>query len=193
MRCANINRKTKETDIKININLDGEGNTNINTLVPAFDHMLEQIGKHALLDLNIEAKGDIEIDCHHTVEDVGIALGMALKEALGDLKGINRYGSAFIPMDEVLVMCAIDVSNRPYLEMSEIENIKLGNFDGEMVLEFFRALSINASINIHISVLRGKNMHHIIEGIFKAFARALLDAISINPRIKGILSSKGIL
>lgn len=193
MRCANINRKTKETDIKININLDGEGNTNINTLVPAFDHMLEQIGKHALLDLNIEAKGDIEIDCHHTVEDVGIALGMALKEALGDLKGINRYGSAIIPMDEVLVMCAIDVSNRPYLEMSEIENIKLGNFDGEMVLEFFRALSINASINIHISVLRGKNMHHIIEGIFKAFARALLDAISINPRIKGILSSKGIL
>lgn len=191
MRTSKINRKTNETNIIVELNLDGEGKVDISTGVPFFDHMLTQIGKHSLSDLTIKASGDLEIDCHHTVEDVGISLGLAIKEALGSMKGINRYGQAIIPMDEALLMCAIDISNRPFSVICDVEGLSIGNFDIEMVEEFFRALAFNAGINVHIDLLRGKNTHHIIEGMFKAFARALLMAVTLNPRCKDVPSSKG--
>jgi imidazoleglycerol-phosphate dehydratase len=193
MREATLERNTKETQIKLSINLDGKGECDINTGIEFFDHMLTQISTHGLIDLKIKAKGDLGVDCHHMIEDVGITLGLALKEALGDKKGITRYGKAIIPMDETLVLCAIDISNRPYANIDDPFTTKmLGEFQTEMVKEFFIALANNAGFNIQTIILRGTNNHHMVEGTFKAFARALMEAVSINPRF-GLPTSKGVL
>lgn len=193
MRTASLERNTKETQIALSLNLDGKGIADINTGIEFFDHMLNQIATHGLIDLTIKAKGDLGVDCHHMIEDVGITLGLALKEALGEKMGINRYGKAIIPMDETLVMCAIDISNRPYANIDDPFTVKmLGEFQTEMVKEFFIALANNAGFNIQTIILRGTNNHHMVEGTFKAFARALLEAITINPRF-GLPTSKGVL
>ena len=192
MRTANIERETKETKIKLKINLDGTGVSKIETGIPFFDHMLTQISTHGLIDIDLVAKGDIEVDSHHTVEDVGICLGLALKEALGDKKGINRYGRALIPMDETLVLCGLDISGRPFAGIDTPFTVaSIGNFETEMVKEFFVALANNANMCIHSIMLKSGNNHHMIEAIFKAFARALLQAISTNERF-GLPSSKGV-
>lgn len=194
MRTARLQRDTAETKIKLSLNLDGEGKTSIQTGIGFFDHMLTHIGKHSLSDLVVEVKGDLEVDCHHTVEDTGIVLGQAIKEAVGSKEGINRYGHAIIPMDEALILCAVDLSGRPYVDVDTPFTVdRVGEFDTEMVEEFFRAIAVNAGMNLHIQVLRGKNNHHIIEGMCKAFAKALLMAVTLNPRIKGVPSTKGML
>ncbi len=194
MRKAEIKRDTKETQIYLSLNIDGDGITDISTGVGFFDHMLTHIGKHSLSDLKVQAKGDIEIDSHHTVEDTGIVLGQAFKMALGSREGINRYGHAIVPMDEALVLCAVDISGRPFTDVDTPFTIdRLGDFEVEMVEEFFRAVAVSAGINLHIQVIRGKNNHHIIEGMCKAFAKAMLMAMTINPRVKGVPSTKGML
>ncbi|MBE6024079.1 MAG: imidazoleglycerol-phosphate dehydratase HisB [Cellulosilyticum sp.] len=194
MRISSIQRDTAETKIKLSLNLDGEGKTSIQTGIGFFDHMLTHIGKHSLSDLVVEVVGDLEVDCHHTVEDTGIVFGQAIKEAIGNKEGINRYGQAIIPMDEALILCAIDLSGRPYIDVDTPFTVdRVGEFDTEMVEEFFRAVGVNAGMNLHIQVLRGKNNHHIIEGMCKAFAKALLMAVTLNPRIKGVPSTKGML
>lgn len=194
MRTSSIQRETAETKIQLSINLDGEGKTSIETGIGFFDHMLTHIGKHSLSDLTVKVKGDLEVDCHHTVEDTGIVLGQAIKEAVGNKEGINRYGQAIIPMDEALILCAIDLSGRPYVDVdTPFTTNRVGDFDTEMVEEFFRAIAVNAGMNLHIQVLRGKNNHHMIEGMCKAFAKALLMAVTMNPRIKGVASTKGML
>ena len=194
MRTANIKRDTAETQITLELALDGEGQTSIETGIGFFDHMLTHIGKHSLSNLNVKACGDLEVDCHHTVEDVGIVLGQAIKQAIGTKEGINRYGQAIIPMDEALIMCAVDLSGRPYIDVdTPFTTDRIGDFDTEMVEEFFRAVGVNAGMNLHIVVLRGKNNHHIVEGMCKAFAKALLEAVTLNPRIKGVASTKGML
>lgn len=194
MRIAQIQRNTKETNILLTLDLDGEGDTKIETGIGFFDHMLTHIGKHSLSNLTVKVVGDLEVDCHHTVEDTGIVLGQAIKKAIGNKEGINRYGQAIIPMDEALILCAIDLSGRPYIDIdTPFTTERVGTFDTEMVEEFFRAIAVHAGMNLHIQVLRGKNNHHIIEGMCKAFARALLMAITFNPRIKGVASTKGIL
>ena len=193
MRVATIERNTKETKIKLTINLDGRGKCNINTGIPFFDHMLTQISTHGLIDIDLNAVGDIEVDSHHTIEDVGICLGLALKEALGDKKGITRYGRSLIPMDEVLVLCGIDISGRPFAGIDTPFTVaNIGNFETEMVKEFFIALANNAAICIHSVMIREGNNHHMVEAIFKAFARALMQAVSINERF-GLPTSKGML
>jgi len=194
MRSSQINRNTAETKISLSLNIDGEGKTTIDTGIGFFDHMLTHIGKHSLSDLTVKAEGDLEVDCHHTVEDVGIVLGQAIKEAIGNKEGINRYGQAIIPMDEALILCAIDLSGRAYIDVDTPFTVeRVGDFDTEMVEEFFRAVGTNAAMNLHIQVLRGKNNHHIIEGMCKAFAKALMMAVTMNPRIKGVASTKGML
>lgn len=194
MRRASLQRDTAETKIKLSLNLDGEGKTNIQTGIGFFDHMLTHIGKHSLSDLEVVVDGDLEVDCHHSVEDTGIVLGQAIREAIGNKEGINRYGQAIIPMDEALILCAIDLSGRPYVDIDTPFTVeRVGAFDTEMVEEFFRAVAVNAGMNLHIQVLRGKNNHHIIEGMCKAFAKALLMAVTLNPRIKGVPSTKGML
>lgn len=194
MRTAQIDRKTAETDISLSLNLDGEGKVSIETGIGFFDHMLTHIGKHSLSDLEVKAKGDLEVDCHHTVEDTGIVLGQAIKAAVGDKEGINRYGQAIIPMDEALILCAVDLSGRPYVDVdTPFTTERIGEFDTEMVEEFFRAVAVHAGMNLHIQVLRGKNNHHMVEGMCKAFARALLMAVTLNPRVKGVASTKGML
>lgn len=194
MRVANINRQTYETQIEIILDLDGSGKVAIDTGVGFFDHMLTHIGKHSLIDLTVQAKGDLEIDCHHTVEDVGIVLGKALNQALGTKEGISRYGHAIIPMEEALILCSIDLSGRPFVDIDTPFTLgQLGNFDTEMVEEFFRAVSLHGGINLHIQVLRGKNTHHIIEGMSKAFARALREAVKKDAAIKGVPSTKGMM
>lgn len=194
MRRASLQRDTAETKIKLSLNLDGEGKTNIQTGIGFFDHMLTHIGKHSLSDLEVVVDGDLEVDCHHSVEDTGIVLGQAIREAIGNKEGINRYGQAIIPMDEALILCAIDLSGRPYVDVDTPFTVeRVGAFDTEMVEEFFRAVAVNAGMNLHIQVLRGKNNHHIIEGMCKAFAKALLMAVTLNPRIKGVPSTKGML
>jgi imidazoleglycerol-phosphate dehydratase len=193
-RIGSVTRKTKETDIAVDWNLDGTGWAQIATQVPFFDHMLEQLARHGLNDLTIRTDGDIAIDDHHTVEDTGIALGQALRQALGDAKGIRRYGSAFVPFDETLAFAAVDVSGRPFLVFdAEFPRAKVGEFDSELVEEFFRALAFNAGITLHMKVHYGKNTHHMIEGLFKAFARALYDATTLDPRVTGVPSTKGTL
>ena len=193
MRVATIERNTKETKIKLTINLDGTGKCNINTGIPFFDHMLTQISTHGLIDIDLNAVGDIEVDSHHTIEDVGICLGLALKEALGDKKGITRYGRSLIPMDEVLVLCGIDISGRPFAGLDTPFTVaNIGNFETEMVKEFFIALANNAAICVHSVMIREGNNHHMAEAIFKAFARALMQAVSINERF-GLPTSKGML
>ena len=191
-RIAQIQRKTKETDIQVKLNLDGSGNSVINTGIGFFNHMLEGFSKHGFFDLNLNCEGDLAVDCHHTIEDCGIVLGNAIREALGDKSGIKRFGSCILPMDESLVLCAIDLSGRPYLVFDgEFTTEKIGYMDTEMVKEFFYAISYTAGMNLHIRVLSGGNNHHMIEAMFKAFAKALDQATVIDPRITDILSTKG--
>ena len=193
-RRAEIGRKTAETQISIKLNLDGEGTCDIATGIGFLDHMLTLLAKHSFMDLTVKAKGDLEVDSHHTVEDIGIVLGEALQEALGDKAGIHRYGNCFIPMDETLAQVCLDFSGRPFLVFgAEIPKIQLGNYDAEMTEEFFRAVAVHCGLTLHIRVLYGSNVHHIIEAIFKAFARAVAEAAAVDPRVKGVMSSKGVL
>lgn len=193
-RRAEIERKTEETQISIKLNLDGEGTCDIATGIGFLDHMLTLLAKHSFMDLTVKAKGDLEVDSHHTVEDIGIVLGEALREALGDKAGIHRYGNCFIPMDETLAQVCLDFSGRPFLAFgAEIPKIQLGNYDTEMTEEFFRAVAMHCGLTLHIRVLYGSNVHHIIEAIFKAFARAVAEAAAVDPRVKGVMSSKGVL
>ena len=193
MRKGSINRKTKETSIKVEVNLDGTGKSNIKTGIGFLDHMMEQISKHSLIDINLEAKGDLHIDLHHTTEDSGIAFGEALKEALGDKKGIKRYASATIPMDETLSRVPLDLSNRPYLVWKvKLAVEKLGEMDTELFKEWYHAFSQSAGITLHVENLYGDNSHHIIESCYKGLARALREAVQVDPRAEGIIpSTKG--
>ena len=191
-RTADYVRKTKEKDISLHLNLDGTGSSSINTGIGFFDHMLDGFARHGLFDLTVNVAGDLAVDCHHTIEDTGIVLGNAIKEAVGDKKGIRRYGSCILPMDETLVLCAVDLSGRPYLVFDgEFTTDRVGYMDTEMVKEFFYAISYTAGMNLHIRVLSGGNNHHMIEAMFKAFAKALDQATVIDPRITDILSTKG--
>ncbi|MDQ7015444.1 MAG: imidazoleglycerol-phosphate dehydratase HisB [Gammaproteobacteria bacterium] len=192
-RTANVSRDTLETQITVAINLDGTGQTHFETGVPFLDHMLDQIGRHGLIDLNIVANGDHEIDDHHTVEDIGITLGQAFSAALGDKKGIVRYGHAYVPLDEALSRVVIDFSGRPGIEMrAEMPRSMVGSFDTDLVFEFFQGFVNHANVSLHIDNLHGRNTHHIIETIFKAFGRALRMAIAHDPRMAGIMpSTKG--
>ena len=193
MRKASINRNTKETSIKVDVNLDGTGKANIKTGIGFLDHMMEQIAKHSLIDIDLKAKGDLHIDLHHTTEDSGIAFGEALKKALGDKKGIKRYASATIPMDETLSRVSLDLSNRPYLVWNvKLAVEKLGEMDTELFKEWFHALSQSAGITLHVENIYGDNSHHKIESCFKGLARALRDAIQVDQRAKNIIpSTKG--
>ena len=194
MREAKINRKTKETDIEVKLNLDGTGVSDISTGIGFFDHMLEGFTRHGLFDLTLKCKGDLNVDGHHTVEDCGIVLGNAIKEAIGDKAGIKRYGNFILPMDDALILCAIDLCGRPYFEYDlEFPTEKCGEMDTELVREFFYALSYSAMMNIHIRQLSGVNSHHIAEAAFKAFAKALDQATGFDERIKDVLSTKGVL
>lgn len=191
-REAEVKRKTRETDIKVSLKLNGTGEYKINTTIPFLDHMLSQIAKHGLFDIEIEAKGDTEVDYHHTVEDVGIAFGDAFKKALGEKEGIKRYGYAVIPLNEALSSVAIDISGRPYIVYNvNLPKEKVGEFDVELTEEFFRAFANSSGISLHINVMYGNNLHHIVESIFKAAARALDEATSLDERVKGIPSTKG--
>lgn len=191
-RTADYVRKTKETDISLHLNLDGTGSSSIHTGIGFFDHMLDGFARHGLFDLKVNVAGDLAVDCHHTIEDTGIVLGNAIKEAVGDKKGIRRYGSCILPMNETLVLCAVDLSGRPYLVFDgEFTTDRVGYMDTEMVKEFFYAISYTAGMNLHIRVLSGGNNHHMIEAMFKAFAKALDQATVIDPRITDILSTKG--
>lgn len=191
-RIVNIQRKTKETDISARLNIDGTGSSTINTGIGFFNHMLEGFAKHGFFDLNLNCEGDLAVDCHHTIEDCGIVLGNAVKEAIGDKKGIKRFGSCILPMDETLVLCAIDLSGRPYLVFDgEFTTDRVGYMDTEMVKEFFYAISYSAEMNLHIKVLNSGNNHHMIEAMFKSFARALDEATTLDPRITDVMSTKG--
>ena len=191
-RTAKQQRTTKETDISVSLNLDGTGKSVIDTGIGFFNHMLEGFSRHGFFDLNLAGKGDLNVDSHHTIEDCGIVLGNAIHEALGDKSGIKRFGSCILPMDETLVLCAVDLSGRPYLVFDgEFTADRLGDMDTEMVREFFYAVSYSAGINLHIKILNKGNNHHMAEAMFKAFARALDEAVTVDPRIQGILSTKG--
>jgi imidazoleglycerol-phosphate dehydratase len=191
-RTASIERVTKETRIRLSINLDGSGIGKICTSVPFLDHMLDLFARHGLFDLEVEAQGDIDIDFHHTVEDIGIVLGQALKEALGDKKGIRRYGQASVPMDETLASVALDLSGRPFLVYNvRLPKVKIGEFDVELGREFFQAFVNNIGANLHLNVMYGDNVHHVLEACFKGFARALDMATQLDPRIEGVMSTKG--
>ncbi len=191
-RTATIERKTKETAIRIELALDGKGQSAIDTGVPFFDHMLTQIARHGFFDLTVAAKGDLEIDAHHTVEDVGICLGEAFKKALGDKAGIRRYGRGTMPMHEALASVILDFSGRPFLVYNvPLPKAQVGNFEVELVEEFFTAFCNHGGVNVHVNLAYGDNLHHIIEAVFKAFARALDEACGLDPRIEGVLSSKG--
>lgn len=193
-RTSNVTRTTKETDISMILNLDGEGISHIDTGIGFFNHMLEGFSKHGFFNLDVTIKGDLDVDGHHTVEDAGIVLGTAIKEAVGDKKGIKRYGYFILPMDDALALCAVDLCGRPYLQFDcTFPNDMVGGFDTSLVREFFYAVSYSAGMNIHIKMLNGENSHHMIEAIFKAFAKALDDAVSYDPRIKDVLSTKGAL
>ncbi|MEW6585024.1 MAG: imidazoleglycerol-phosphate dehydratase HisB [Nitrospirota bacterium] len=194
-RKGNIQRKTGETDIQATVNLDGGGTYRIDTSIPFLDHMLSLMCKHGLFDMKIKARGDIEVDDHHTVEDVGIVLGKCVKQALGDMKGITRYGQASVPMDEAIASVSIDISGRPYL----VYNIrfpkkgKLRNFDPDLIEDFLQAFASSCSITLHVESPYGRNTHHIIEAVFKALGRALRQAVSTDPRVKGVPSTKKVL
>src|SRR5512136_535305 len=191
-RKASIERITKETQIRLTLELDGSGKSRICTSVPFLDHMLDLFTRHGLFDMEVEAKGDIDIDFHHTVEDIGIVLGQAFKQALGDKKGIRRYGQASVPMDETLATVAIDLSGRPFLVYNvHVPKVKIGEFDVELVKEFFQAFVNNCGTNLHVNVMYGENVHHILEACFKAAARALDQATQVDARIEGVLSTKG--
>lgn len=191
-RTAEVVRNTKETKIQLNLNLDGSGKADLASGVGFFDHMLDGFARHGLFDLSVKVDGDLEVDDHHTIEDTGIVLGTAIKEAVGDKKGIKRYGSCILPMDEVLVLCAIDLSGRPYFAWDyTFSNEKIGDMASEMVKEFFYAISYSAAMNLHIKVLSGGNSHHVAEAMFKSFAKALDAATMYDPRITDVLSTKG--
>jgi len=194
-RQARVERKTKETEIALQLNLDGTGASKVQTPIPFFSHMLEAWSKHGLVDLAVEAQGDVEVDQHHTVEDVGIVLGQAIRQALGDKRGIVRFGTAFVPMDETLVSASVDVSGRPFLVFQvPVARTRVSNFDLDLLQEFFRAFAFNAEVTLHVTMHYGHNLHHITEAVFKAVGRALADATRINPRIAGVLpSTKGAL
>lgn len=193
-RRATINRKTNETQVNITLQLDGEGIAKIDTGVPFMDHMLDLFVKHGFFDATIEAEGDTHIDDHHTTEDIGIVLGQVVKEALGDKKGIRRYGNAFVPMDDAMAQVVVDCSNRPHLEFRAVfPKEKVGQFDTELVHEFLWKFALEARMNVHVIVHYGHNTHHMIEAIFKALARALDEAVTIDPRVKGVPSTKGLL
>lgn len=191
-RIATCTRKTKETDIVITMNLDGTGNADIHTGIGFFDHMLEGFARHGLFDLKVQVSGDLEVDTHHTVEDVGIVLGQVIAKALGDKKGIKRYGSFLLPMDETLALCAIDLSGRPYLNYSANFIVeRIGDFETEMFREFFYAVSYSAAMNLHLKIMESGNNHHMAEALFKAFGRALDMAVMEEPRMKEVWSTKG--
>ena len=191
-RVGTYSRKTNETQIDITFNIDGKGKANIDTGIGFFDHMLNNFARHGLFDLDVKVKGDLFVDCHHTIEDTGIALGIAIKQELGDKKSIKRYGSVILPMDESLVLCSLDLSGRPYLNFdAEFTVDKVGEFDTEMVKEFFHAIVYAVGMNLHIKMLESGNNHHMIEGIFKAFSKSLDNATMIDERIEDVLSTKG--
>ena len=191
-RTATIERKTKETEILLDLNLDGKGESRISTGIGFFDHMLEGFSKHGFFDLALSVKGDLHVDAHHTVEDTGIVLGQAIAQAVGEKKGIRRYGYFILPMDETLVLCAVDLCSRPYFQFDlEIPAGKVGDFDTELIREFFYAVSYKSGMNLHLKLLSGGNSHHIIEAAFKAFAKALDMATQEEPRNQGVLSTKG--
>ena len=191
-RQARIERNTKETQIVLQLNLDGAGAAKIQTGIPFFTHMLEAWAKHALMDLAVDAKGDLDVDLHHTVEDVGICLGKAFKEALGDKRGITRYGAAFLPMDEALLHAAVDISGRPYLVFNvPLQRARISNFDLDLLKDFFRAFAVNAELTLHVTMHYGENLHHIAEAVFKAAGRALAEATRLNPRVSDVPSTKG--
>lgn len=191
-RSSNIKRKTKETDITLSLLLDGEGKGEIETGIGFFNHMLEGFSRHGLFDLQLQVKGDLHVDAHHTVEDVGIVLGSAIREAAGDKKGIKRYGSCILPMDDALCLCAIDLSNRPYFVYEcSFTAERIGEMDSELFREFFYAVSYSAGMNLHLKMLSGHNNHHIAEAMFKSFAKALDEAVCFDGRIKDVLSTKG--
>ncbi|AEH46463.1 imidazoleglycerol-phosphate dehydratase HisB [Parageobacillus thermoglucosidasius] len=193
-RYASISRKTNETDIQLAFAIDGEGKAELHTGVPFLTHMLDLFTKHGHFNLTVTAKGDTEVDDHHTTEDIGICLGQALREALGDKKGIRRYGNAFVPMDEALAQVVVDLSNRPHFEFrGEFPSEKVGTFDVELVHEFLWKLALEARMNLHVIVHYGRNTHHMIEAVFKALGRALDEATMIDPRVKGVPSTKGML
>lgn len=191
-RTAKLKRTTKETDIRIELNLDGNGNASIDTGIGFFDHMLEGFAKHGFFDLDCKVTGDLQVDGHHTVEDTGIVLGNCIKQAVGDKKGIRRYGYFILPMDDALALCAVDLCGRPYLNFEcEFPTERVGYLDTELVREFFYAISYSAGMNLHIKLLAGTNSHHMIEAMFKAFAKALDMAVSAEPRTTEVLSTKG--
>ncbi|NLJ90690.1 MAG: imidazoleglycerol-phosphate dehydratase HisB [Clostridiales bacterium] len=191
-RTANIKRVTSETDINLLLDLDNNYESKIHTGIGFFDHMLASFAKHSFTHMELSVEGDLEVDCHHTVEDTGIVLGQAIKEALGDKKGIRRYGSAILPMDEALILCSLDLSGRPFLVFDVPFTVeRVGDLDTEMVKEFFYAVSYSAGMNLHIKLIHGSNNHHIIECMFKAFAKALDQAITYDERIRDVLSTKG--
>ena len=194
MRIGKINRSTNETKIDVEINLDGVGKTEINSGVGFFNHMLNLFAAHGQFDLKIFCAGDLEVDAHHSIEDIGIALGTALKNALGDKRGITRYGTFFLPMDETLALVSLDISGRPFLvcEVGELAPM-IGNFDTELVEEFLRAFAFNAGITLHVKIFYGKNSHHKVEAIFKALGHALRTAVTVDEKIKGVPSTKGVL
>ncbi len=193
-REALLERKTQETDIKVSLCIDGQGTSEVSTGIGFFDHMLCGFAKHGFYDMTVTAKGDLNVDGHHTVEDTGIVLGQAIAKALGDKKQIKRYGSMILPMDETLVMCAVDLCGRPYFEMdAQFDAPMVGDFDTQLVKEFFYAVSYSAGMNLHLRVITGGNDHHKIEAMFKAFAKALDEATTVDPRITDVLSTKGAL
>lgn len=193
-RIGAVSRKTSETDIQIRICLDGTGKCNVHTGIGFFDHMLNSFARHGLFDLDVQVNGDLEVDCHHTIEDTGIVLGEAIRQAIGDKKGIKRFGYFILPMDESLVLASLDLSGRPYLNYQLPLTVeRVGQMDTEMVKEFFYAISYSCGMNLHIKLLDGSNNHHIIEAAFKAFAKALDEATAYDPRITDVLSTKGAL
>lgn len=193
-RIGKIHRVTKETDILVELNADGGGNAALNTGLPFLEHMLDQVARHGCIDLKIEAKGDLEIDAHHTVEDIGITLGQALAEAVGDKSGIRRYGFAYVPLDEALSRAVIDFSGRPGLEYhAQYSRARIGDFDVDLIQEFFQGFVNHAQVTLHLDNIRGNNSHHVAETLFKAFARAIRMAVETDPRISGTPSTKGVL
>jgi imidazoleglycerol-phosphate dehydratase len=193
-RIGVVQRKTRESDVRVEINLDGGGDYRVATGIPFFDHMLESFAKHGLFDLQLEAKGDLEVDAHHTVEDVGITLGQAVREALGEASGIRRYGSQVLPMAEAKVEVSLDLSNRPYLVYNvALANDRIGNFDASLAEDFFYAFSQSAGLDLHVDLRYGRSPHHVVEAIFKGVARALRSAVERDPRVKGLPTVKGAL
>ena len=191
-RTADLKRATKETDIRLKLNLDGSGESEIDTGIGFFDHMLTGFAKHGLFDLSVHVKGDLSVDCHHTVEDTGLVLGNAIKKALGEKEGIRRFGECILPMDDALVLCAIDLSGRPYLGFDAVLTAeRVGYLETETIREFFYAVSTTAGMNIHLKVLSGMNNHHIIEAMFKSFAKALDMATMVDERISDLMTTKG--